>query len=141
MKGWELIKIKGVKENDGTLCVMETGAQIPFSIKRIFWVSGVACGQTRGNHATKKTRLVLFPVAGSCKVLVDDGKGTKETFVMNDPTTGLLIEPMIWRSMQKFTSDCVMMAVCDMPFNPGNETIDDYDIFADLINNRHHSKQ
>lgn len=133
MSNWQLVHIHKVTENDGTLYVMENGNQVPFDIKRIFLVANVAPEKSRGNHATKKTRLILFPVSGSCKVVVDDGI-QKETFFMDDPSTGLLIEPMVWRSMQEFTPNCVMMAVCDRVFEPGNETFDDYDQFiSELI--------
>ena len=46
---------------------------------------------------------------------------------MDDPTKGLYIDAMIWRSMQNFTPDCIMMAVCDRPFAPGDETYDNYE--------------
>ena len=128
MEKWKLIKIKKVAESDGVLYVMENNKEIPFDTKRIFLVANVVSGKTRGDHATKKTRLILFPVSGSCKVVVDDGE-IKETFVLDDPATGLLIEPMVWRSMQEFTADCVLMAVCERPFEPGNETYDQYDEF------------
>lgn len=132
MEKWKLINIKKVTESDGTLYVMENNREIPFETKRIFLVANVQQGKTRGDHATKKTRLILFPVSGSCRVVVDDGTA-KETFEMNDPATGLLIEPMVWRSMQEFTPDCVMMAVCDRPFEPGNETYDNYEEFLDIV--------
>ena len=135
MVGCKLIDIKKVVEKDGTLLVMEENSPIPFPIKRIFLVKDVADGASRGDHATKKTRLILFPVSGSCTVKVDDGKN-KEEYVMDDPAKGLLIEPMIWRSMQHFSSDCVMMAVCDRPFEPGNETYDNYDEFINAVQNR-----
>ena len=133
MNKWHMIQIKQVTESDGTLYVMENGKEIPFETKRIFLVAKVAPGATRGDHATKKTRLVLFPVSGSCKVVVDDGK-QKAVFNMDDPAKGLLIEPMVWRSMQEFTPDCVMMAVCDRPFAPGDETIDDYSTYIKTVN-------
>ena len=132
MKGVKLIDIKKVVESDGTLIVMEGGNQIPFAIKRIFMVLNVADGKSRGDHATKKTKLILFPVSGSCNVVVDNGT-EKETFFMNDPSKGLFIEEMLWRSMQNFTKDCVMMAVCDRPFEPGNETYDDYNEFIKAL--------
>ena len=62
MDKWQLIKIKKVTEPDGTLYVMEDGREVPFDTKRIFLVANVAPGKTRGDHATKKTRLILFPV-------------------------------------------------------------------------------
>ena len=132
MSKWKTVRIGKVVEEDGTLHVMEAGHQVPFDIRRIFLVSQVAGGKTRGDHATKKTRLILFPVAGSCKVVVNDGK-TEEVFTMDDPSIGLMIEPMVWRSMQEFTPDCVMMAVCDRPYEPGNETYDDFDTYIHAL--------
>ena len=132
MVGCKLIDIKKVVEKDGTLLVMEENSPIPFPIKRIFLVKDVADGASRGDHATKKTRLILFPVSGSCTVIVDDGTD-REEFLMDNPSQGLLIEPMIWRSMRKFTPDCVMMAVCDRPFEPGNETYDNYNEFINAV--------
>ena len=132
MEKWRRVRIKRAAEEDGTLFVMERNREVPFDIQRIFLVTNVKKGKTRGDHATKKTRLILFPVSGACKVIVDDGK-IKEAFEMNNPSEGLLIEPMVWRSMQEFTPDCIMMAVCDRPFDPGNETWDDYQIFLEKV--------
>lgn len=139
MEKWKRVQIKKAAEPDGILYVMENKREIPFDIQRVFLVANVQQGKTRGDHATKKTRLVLFPVSGSCKVVVDDGT-TKETFQMNDPSEGLLIEPKVWRSMQEFTPDCVMMAVCDRPFEPGNETWDDYQAFLKIVGENEGSK-
>lgn len=134
MKGVQLIDIKKVVEADGTLLVMEEGNQVPFAIKRIFFVRDVAAGKSRGDHATKKTKLILFPVSGSCTVVVDNGR-EQERFYMDDPAKGLYIEEMIWRSMQDFSGDCVMMAVCDRPFDAGNETFDSYDDYLKALGN------
>lgn len=132
MKGCKIIDIKKVVESDGTLLVMENGNPIPFDIKRIFLVKDVAPGKSRGDHATKKTNLILFPVSGSCNVVVDNGT-EKETFFMNDSSKGLYIENMLWRSMQNFTKDCVMMAVCDREYTPGDETYEDYNEYLKAI--------
>lgn len=132
MKGRKLVKIKKVTEEDGTLYVMENEKEIPFEIRRVFLVADVAPGRSRGNHATLSTRLILFPAAGSCKVTVDDGN-EKETFLLDDASSGLLIEPMVWRSMHDFTPDCVLMAVCDRPFSPGRETVDDYGKYLEML--------
>ena len=127
VKGCKIIDIKKVIENDGTLLVVEDNNNpIPFDIHRLFWVRDVAEGSSRGDHATKKTKLILIPVHGQCKVRVDDGEN-EEIIVMDDASKGLYIEEMIWRSMFEFSKDCVMMAVADHVFEPGNETYDDYE--------------
>ena len=132
MRGVELISIKENTEPDGTLFVMEHGREIPFPIERIFFVSRVTPGASRGDHATKQTRLILFPVSGACDVVVDNGT-KREVWHMGDPARGLMIDPMIWRSMQHFSPDCVMMAVCDRPYAPGNETYDNYEAYQKAL--------
>ncbi len=128
VKSCKMVDIKMVTEADGRLLVMEEGSPVPFEIKRLFWVKDVTPGSSRGDHATKKTNLILFPLCGQCEVEVDDGVN-RETIVMDDPTKGIYIENMIWRSMKNFTPDCIMMAVTDRKFEPGNETYDDYEEF------------
>ena len=57
----------------------------------------------------------------------------KTSVLLDDPSKGLYIEAMIWRSMQGFSKDCVMMAVCDRPFAPGDETFDSYDEYLQAL--------
>ncbi len=127
-----LVDIRCVEEKDGKLIVAESGNQVPFDIKRVFCVKDVAEGEERGTHATKKTKLILVPLAGACEVEVDTGT-QKEVFYMDTPTKGLYIDEMIWRTMRNFTPDCIMMAMADRIFDPQNETYDDYDEFIAAV--------
>ena len=121
------VNIRENREADGRLLVVEHDTTaIPFEIKRIFWVRDVIAGAERGQHATKRTKLVLIAVTGSCDVVVDDGKN-KNTYRLDDPTKGLYIDEMLWRTMKNFTPDCVVEAVCDHEYAPGDETYEDYD--------------
>ncbi|MCR5222708.1 MAG: FdtA/QdtA family cupin domain-containing protein [Lachnospiraceae bacterium] len=126
VKGCQWVDARLVSESDGQLWVAEEKNFVPFTIRRVFCVMNVAEGRSRGDHATKKTKLILFPICGSCDVVVNDGEN-QESFHMDDPTKGLCIDAMIWRSMQNFTPDCIMMALCDRPFAPGEETYDDFE--------------
>ena len=120
-------------ESDGRLIVVEENTDvIPFDIKRIFWVRDVLPGASRGDHATKKTQLILIPVTGSCDVVVHDGT-EEETFHMDDPTKGLYLDAMLWRSMRNFKDGCIMEALCDLPYAPGDETYDDFDEFLKAL--------
>ncbi len=132
VKGCQRVEARLVTENDGQLWVAEENNKVPFPIKRVFCVMNVAAGKSRGDHATKKTKLILFPISGSCDVVADDGTN-RETFHMDDPTKGLCIDPMIWRNMRNFTPDCIMMALCDRPFAPGDETYDDYEEYLKAL--------
>lgn len=134
VKGCRFIDIACNVESDGKLYVTECNNKVPFSIQRIFWVKDVIPGASRGNHATKKTKLILVPVSGSCNVLVDDGEN-REIIPMTSSSKGLYIEEMIWRAMQDFSPDCVMMAICDRPYEPGNETFEDYEEFLKALEN------
>ncbi|MCR5748079.1 MAG: FdtA/QdtA family cupin domain-containing protein [Lachnospiraceae bacterium] len=127
------VDIRSNKEADGRLLVVESGSDaIPFEIKRIFWVRDVIPGAERGQHATKKTKLVLIAVAGSCDVVVHDGKEEK-TYKLDDPTKGLYIDEMLWRTMKNFSSDCVVEAVCDHPYAGRDETYDDFDEYLKAL--------
>lgn len=127
-----LVDIRCVEEKDGKLIVAESGNQVPFDIKRVFCVKDVAQGEERGTHATKKTKLILVPLAGACEVEVDTGT-QRETFYMDTPTKGLYIDEMIWRTMRNFTPDCIMMAMADRVFDPQDETYNDYDEFIAAV--------
>ena len=128
-----MIDIRSNVEPDGRLLVVEGNtSSIPFEIKRIFWVRDVIDGAKRGEHATKRTKLVLIAVAGSCDVVVNDGV-SDTVYHLDDPTKGLYIDEMLWRTMQNFTPDCVVEAICDHPYAPGDETYEDYEEYLRAI--------
>ncbi len=128
-----MVDIRFNREDDGRLLVVEGESQsIPFEIKRIFWVRDVKAGAKRGNHATKRTKLVLIAVTGSCDVVVNDGK-EETTYHLDDPTKGLYIDEMLWRTMQNFTPDCVVEAVCDHKYAPGDETYEDFEEYLKAL--------
>lgn len=128
-----MVDIRFNREDDGRLLVVEGESQsIPFEIKRIFWVRDVKAGAKRGNHATKRTKLVLIAVTGSCDVVVNDGK-TETMYHLEDPTKGLYIDEMLWRTMQNFTPDCVVEAVCDHKYAPGDETYEDFEEYLKAL--------
>lgn len=128
------INIKSNQEDDGRLLVLEANTeQIPFNIKRIFWVRNVIEGASRGQHATKRTRLVLIAIAGSCDVVVNDGKN-EATYHLDSPEKGLYIDKMLWRTMKNFSEDCIVEAVCDQKYVPGDETYDDFEEYLRILN-------
>ena len=127
------VDIPSHKEDDGHLLVVEGDTKtIPFEIKRIFWVRDVKEGAERGQHATKRTRLVLIAVNGSCDVVVNDGS-EERVYRLDDPTKGLYIDRMLWRTMKNFTPDCIVEAVCDMVFDRLDETYDSYNEYLDAL--------
>lgn len=122
-----LEEFKVLGDYRGQLVALETNRQIPFDVKRVFYIYGTQEGIPRGNHSHYKTKQFLIAVNGSCKVTLDNGK-TKETFDLNRPNLGLFQDALIWGSMHDFSSDCVLMVLAD-EFYDESDYIRDYDKF------------
>ena len=91
----------------GTLIVLETGKEVPFLIRRSYFIYDVK-GASRGFHAHKKLEQVCVCVNGSCTLRLDDGKHVTE-YKMDDPSKAVYIGPMVWREIHDFTEDCIFM--------------------------------
>lgn len=119
----------------GRLVVVEGLKDIPFEIKRIFYIYGSDSEVVRGKHANRKTKFVLINVAGSSKVKVDDGKGNNMIISLNRPHTGIYFSEMIWKEMYDFSPDSVLLCLASEPYDR-EEYINDYDDFVREINNK-----
>lgn len=127
------VDIRSNQESDGRLLVVEGNTEaIPFEIKRIFWVRDVIPGAERGQHANRLTRLILIAVTGSCDVTVYDGKEEK-TYRLDDPTRGLYVDKMLWRTMKNFSRDCIVEAICDHVYAGKDETYDDMEEYLEAL--------
>ncbi|CZW87909.1 WxcM-like domain-containing protein [Enterobacter hormaechei] len=114
-------------DDRGSLVALEEENNIPFSIKRVYYIFDTKEGVRRGFHAHKKLKQVAIAVKGSCRFLLDDGTERIEV-VLDNPAQGLLIESCIWREMYDFSSDCVLMVLADCHYDE-NDYIRDYDDF------------
>lgn len=121
--------IKG--DERGSLISLEENKNIPFNIKRVYYIFDTKSNVRRGFHAHKKLKQVLIAVSGSCKVLLDDGKN-KQEILLDDPQVGLLVESMMWREMFDFSADCVLMVVADN-FYHEEDYIRDYEEFVKYV--------
>jgi len=132
MENNQLLDFKVLGDKRGSLIALEPNKEIPFEIKRVFYIYNTIEGISRGNHSHYKTKQFLVAVHGSCEVTLDDGK-KKETFVLDKPTIGLFQDSMIWGVMHNFSSDCVLMVLADNIYN-ANDYINDYSLFLELKN-------
>lgn len=126
---WLDLQIHG--DERGALVAIETGKQIPFAIKRVYYIFGTKEGVVRGLHAHKKLRQMTFAVQGACDMLLDNGRERIKVH-LNNPSKGLRVEPMIWHEMSNFTPDCVLVVVADELYDP-NDYIRSYDDFLNEI--------
>ena len=110
----------------GHLVVVEGGQDIPFEIKRAFYIYGSDSKVIRGRHANKKTEFVLINVAGSSKVKVLDGEGNEAIFCLNRPHTGIYLPNMVWKDMYDFSEDSVLLVLASTHYD-GSEYIRNYD--------------
>lgn len=118
-------------DDRGKLVALEENKDIPFDIKRVFYIYGTKEGVPRGNHAHYKTKQFLIAVHGSCKVTLDDGK-TKNTFCLDAPEKGLFQDALIWGTMSDFSSDCVLLVLAN-DYYKADDYITVYDDFIKVI--------
>ncbi len=127
----KLIKFEIKGDDRGSLIALENNKNIPFEIRRVYYIFGTKNGVKRGYHAHKNLRQALICISGSCKILLDNGK-EKIKIELNSPDQGLLIESMIWREMFDFSPDCVLLVLADNYYDE-EDYIRDYQEFLDHI--------
>jgi dTDP-4-dehydrorhamnose 3,5-epimerase-like enzyme len=124
---FKLINLKVFSDTRGSLVSLEQYKNIPFNIKRVYYIFDTKKDMPRGFHAHKKLKQILICVKGSCKIKVDDGKNIK-IFDLLRPNEGLYIGTMVWREMLDFSKDCVLFVLASQYYDP-KEYIKDYDRF------------
>ena len=119
----------------GHLVVVEGMKDIPFEIKRVFYIYGSDADVVRGCHANRRSEFVLINVAGQSKVRVRDGAGNEAVFSINRPHTRLYLPRMVWKDMYDFSPDSVLLVLSNEPYDAA-EYIRDYDAFVREVNGR-----
>ncbi len=108
----------------GNLTVAEGLANVPYDVKRVYWVYDVPAGESRGGHAHRECRELIIAVSGSFSVTIDNGR-EKETFHLNHPWQGLLVETGVWRTLDDFSSGAVCLVLASQGFEE-SDYIRDY---------------
>ena len=120
-------------EPDGNLVPIESNHDIPFPIKRVFYVYGVKNQDDRGKHAHYKTKQVLICVHGKVEVLVNDGLKEKK-YLLESPQQALYIPEMIWDEQIYLSEDTVLLVLSNMKYDP-KDYIHDFKTFKKLKQN------
>ena len=126
-----IIEFKDFGDERGKLVVVEGGRNIPFNIKRVFYIYGSDSTVVRGQHANKESEFVLINVAGKSKVRITD---SHEEFVVNldRPMIGVYIPRMVWKDMYDFSEDSVLLVLASTHYD-GSEYIRDYAEYEKLM--------
>jgi len=121
--------VKG--DERGKLIAIEELKNIPFEIKRIYYIFDTKKEIRRGYHAHKDLQQVAICVSGSCKILLDNGEKRIKDIILDSPNKGLLIDKMIWHEMYDFSENCVLLVIASDYYDE-SDYIRDYEDF--LIN-------
>lgn len=125
---YKIIEFGEFGDERGNLVVAEgSGRDIPFEIKRVFYMYGSDDTVIRGQHANRRTEFVLINVSGTSKVKVDNGFET-DIIELNKPRMGLYIPTMMWKDMYDFSEDSVLLVLASEHYD-GSEYIRDYEEF------------
>lgn len=119
-------------DDRGHLVVVEGGINVPFDIKRIFYIYGSDADIVRGQHANRRTEFVLINVSGQSKIRIKDGKGNEALFSLDRPHTGIYLPKMVWKDMYDFSEDSVLLCLASEHYDE-EEYIRNYDEFTQIV--------
>jgi len=103
------LDIKG--DPRGSLIALESEVDVPFKLKRVFFIYGTNGDVVRGSHANKKSKFMLISVNGKCEVTIKLSSG--DVYVsLDNPSKALYLDRMVWKEMHSFSEDCVLMVLC-----------------------------
>ena len=110
VKNCSFISLPTIKDGrDGILCVAEQNKNIPFDIKRVFYIYDLHDNKAiRGKHAHRKVEQVIFCIRGNFEIQLDDGYN-KQSFKLQKPNEGLYLGTYLWNVMKKFSDDCILL--------------------------------
>ncbi len=118
-------------DDRGHLVIVEGNQDIPFEIKRVFYIYGSDKDVIRGKHANYNTEFVLINVAGTSKVKVDDGTEQK-IFSLDRPHTGIFLPRMVWKDMYDFSEDSVLLVLASEHYDE-TEYIRSYPEYLEIM--------
>lgn len=118
----------------GQLVALEEFKDIPFKIKRVYYMYDTEQGVTRGYHAHKSLQQIWICIHGSCKIRLDNGK-EKKVVPLEKPYEGLYVSNAMWREMFDFSSDAVLMVLASELYDE-SDYIRDYDEFLKFVNSK-----
>ena len=127
-----LLNLPKILDDRGNLSFFENSNQIPFDIKRVYWIYDVPGGEQRGGHAYKDLQEVIIALSGSFDVVLHDGREEKR-FTLNRSYYGIYIPKMIWRHLDNFSTNSLALIATDEHYNP-DQYIRDFDQFKHLVN-------
>jgi dTDP-4-dehydrorhamnose 3,5-epimerase-like enzyme len=125
-----LLPLRKIVDPRGNLTPVEAGGDVPFLIRRVYWIYDVPGGEVRGGHAYNELEELVVALSGSFDFVVDDGRRRK-TVTLNRAFQGLYVPRMIWRSVESFSTNAACLIMASRVYDPG-DYIRDYDRYRSL---------
>jgi len=125
-----VIELPKISNRSGNITPVTNSINIPFDVKRVFYIYDIPGGEDRGAHAHKECHQFLIAASGSFEIELNDGK-TKRTVTLNRPYFGLHIPPGIWAAEKSFSSGSVCLVLTSLKYDEG-DYIRDYDKYIKL---------
>lgn len=130
-----ILPLNKIHNRSGNITIIEGGKNIPFEIKRLYYLYDIPSGEDRGGHAHKELHQLIIATSGSFDVLLDDGKN-KKIVSLNRPDYGLMIVPGIWRELMEFSSGAICLVLASHVYDEA-DYIRDFNNFKLFKNEKH----
>jgi hypothetical protein len=124
-----ILVLDKIHNEAGNITVMESNHNVPFPIRRVYYLYDVPGGESRGGHAHKELYQLIIAASGSFDVLLDDGTN-KKIVKLNRPNYGLLVVPGLWRELFEFSSGAICLVLTSHKYD-ANDYIRDYKLFSE----------
>jgi hypothetical protein len=128
--GCRRIELPKIHDDRGNLTFVESDAQIPFAIGRVFWLYDVPGGEHRAGHAHARVQQLIVAASGSFDVAIDDGT-SRDRITLDRSDDGLYVPPLVWVEVDDFTSGAVCLVICSLPYDE-TDYHRDYDRFLEV---------
>ena len=122
-----LLQLPRVNSSGGNITSINNSIEIPFDVKRIYYLYDVPGGESRGGHAHKELYQVIIAASGSFDLIVDDGR-TKRTFHLARPYMGVYMPPGLWRELDNFSSGSICLVLASHIYDEG-DYLRDYNVY------------
>ncbi len=122
-----IIHLPKIYNPAGSITPVQNNIDIPFAIKRVYYLYDIPGGEDRGAHAHKNLQQLVIAASGSFDIMIDDGRN-KKTVSLNRPYMGLYIQPYIWRDISNFSSGAITLVLASRHYDAG-DYIREYDEF------------